>query len=272
MLSEKQLLANQKNALRSTGPRTPEGRAISSRNAMKHGLRSENTVIPGEHAEEFEQFRQLLLEDLAAEGAMEIFLADRIVAGFWKLRRAGRIETEMITSLHNAFVSEQLHSQQDAQRREKKELQKTALQQGCQNLHDPEDYQKIRTEWNNSEQARMIRENRWPRTPDHPSPDEAMKNFIADRTLALRRERMEALKLKIDHLTETAAPQVAVKMLAESVAIGAVMQQDISGGNILARFRVYEGQIERSLYKALTELQKLQILRSNRWCPEPSDD
>ena len=63
MLSEKQLLANQQNALRSTGPRSAAGKAIASQNAIRHGLSAQIAIIPGENPEEFDQFRQLLLED-----------------------------------------------------------------------------------------------------------------------------------------------------------------------------------------------------------------
>ena len=45
MISEKQLLANQQNALKSTGPKTNEGRAISARNSLKHGLLAKEVVI-----------------------------------------------------------------------------------------------------------------------------------------------------------------------------------------------------------------------------------
>lgn len=39
-MTEKQLTANRRNALRSTGPRTAKGRAVSRMNAMKHGILS----------------------------------------------------------------------------------------------------------------------------------------------------------------------------------------------------------------------------------------
>jgi len=38
MASQKQIDANRRNAERSTGPRTPEGKAIVKNNALKHGL------------------------------------------------------------------------------------------------------------------------------------------------------------------------------------------------------------------------------------------
>ena len=40
MATDKQIAANRRNAQKSTGPRTLEGKAKSSRNALKHGLAS----------------------------------------------------------------------------------------------------------------------------------------------------------------------------------------------------------------------------------------
>jgi len=53
MATQKQYLANQKNAQRSTGPRTSEGKALASKNAMKHGLLSQ-AIVYGD-PNEFEQ-------------------------------------------------------------------------------------------------------------------------------------------------------------------------------------------------------------------------
>jgi hypothetical protein len=45
--STKQVEANRRNARRSTGPRTRTGRAVSCRNALRHGLLSTLAVLPG---------------------------------------------------------------------------------------------------------------------------------------------------------------------------------------------------------------------------------
>jgi hypothetical protein len=44
-------------------------------------------------------------------------------------------------------------------------------------------------------------------------------------------------------------------------SLGSVVLEDFTSGNILSRFRRYEGQIERSLYRALKELHRYQWLR-----------
>ena len=55
MTTESQILANRRNALASTGPRTPEGKSISSGNATKHGLSAGFRVLTNENQEEFDE-------------------------------------------------------------------------------------------------------------------------------------------------------------------------------------------------------------------------
>ncbi len=61
MASHKQIDANRRNAARSTGPKSPEGKAIVSRNATRHGLTSSRAIIlPDEDPQEFHDFLRLL--------------------------------------------------------------------------------------------------------------------------------------------------------------------------------------------------------------------
>ncbi len=85
--------ANQKNALKSTGPQTEAGKEISSRNAVKHGLTAKMPeLLPDEIVSEYEEFREILWNDLKPVGAVEEMLAERIINGFWRIRRIDRIE------------------------------------------------------------------------------------------------------------------------------------------------------------------------------------
>lgn len=97
MASERQVGANRRNALQSTGPRSPEGKAVASRNAVKHGLLASTTLLPDEDPAELEAFAEGLLDDLQPQGAAEELLVERIVSSAWRLRRAGRIETGVLT-------------------------------------------------------------------------------------------------------------------------------------------------------------------------------
>jgi hypothetical protein len=86
--------ANRRNALVSTGPKTPEGKAQSSRNALRHGLACAVPVVPGlERVEDWEDYRKGILESLAPVGTLEEALAQRVALCSWRLQRVARYET-----------------------------------------------------------------------------------------------------------------------------------------------------------------------------------
>jgi hypothetical protein len=59
MTTAKQIAANRKNAFASTGPRTPEGKAIVAKNAVKHGMTGTAPVVEGlEREEDWQQFKR----------------------------------------------------------------------------------------------------------------------------------------------------------------------------------------------------------------------
>jgi hypothetical protein len=90
--SEKQLAANRANATRSTGPRTPEGKASSSMNAVTHGLTAQTAVLRGEDRGQLEALSESLMRELAPRGVVQRLVAERIVSLTWKLRRVARAE------------------------------------------------------------------------------------------------------------------------------------------------------------------------------------
>jgi hypothetical protein len=95
-LSPARAAASRRNGARSRGPKTPEGKARSAQNALKHGLRAQQCIVlPGERAAAFEAFEAALLADLAPQGALQTVLAQRIVAASWRLARAERLEAEL---------------------------------------------------------------------------------------------------------------------------------------------------------------------------------
>jgi hypothetical protein len=100
MTTERQIIANRQNALLSTGPVTPEGRAIAAQNALRHGLFAERTVVFGEDPAAFADHRRTLLAGLNPVGPLETLLAERIVAIAWRLLRTGRIQSEAFDLLN----------------------------------------------------------------------------------------------------------------------------------------------------------------------------
>ncbi len=100
MSTESQILANRRNAQKSTGPRTTEGKAIASQNAVKHGLTAADALINSESQAEFEQYRDQWLAELAPAGPMESMLAERVVALSWRLKRVLRIQNQTIDAMN----------------------------------------------------------------------------------------------------------------------------------------------------------------------------
>ena len=86
MSTQKQTKANRQNAQKSTGPKTDEGKAAVSQNAVKHGLFAES-VIKGENEADYEAFHDNFLAELAPAGAVELMLAERAVNLSWRLKR-----------------------------------------------------------------------------------------------------------------------------------------------------------------------------------------
>jgi hypothetical protein len=100
MATESQILANRRNAQKSTGPRTQDGKAIVSQNAFKHGLTAVYDIISSESPADFELYRDLMLAEMAPAGPMESTLAERIVSLSWRLKRAIRIQNQAIDALN----------------------------------------------------------------------------------------------------------------------------------------------------------------------------
>jgi len=92
MVSSSKLTANRRNARLSTGPRTAAGKALSSRNAFRHGLLAVQVILPDENAAEFDEFRDRVTADRSPVGEIEAILVERIVFASWRLRRVARIE------------------------------------------------------------------------------------------------------------------------------------------------------------------------------------
>ena len=86
MTSERQVETNRQNAKKSTGPRTPTGKAVVALKGMKHGLLSRECLIKGESETDLIAFGKRLRTQLAPVGELELLLVDRVVSTAWRLR------------------------------------------------------------------------------------------------------------------------------------------------------------------------------------------
>ena len=88
--------ASRRNGAKSRGPKTPDGKARSAQNALKHGLRAAKyVVLPEEDGAEFAALEAAMVEELAPVGALQTVLARRVAIAAWRLARADRIEVEL---------------------------------------------------------------------------------------------------------------------------------------------------------------------------------
>jgi hypothetical protein len=200
--SDKQIRANRRNALQSTGPKTPQGKADARHNALKHGLLSRDILLPGEDKDALSQLGDRLRTQLQPHGELEELLVDRIVASVWRLRRLGRVEASI-------FAWE--HYEELAKRAER--------------------------------EARTYE--------SHLS--DLLPYALEEITITDERKRQEALET---------ARQMRAKQDAETTTLGRTFVRDADSANAFSKLSRYETTIERSLYKALHELERLQSARS----------
>jgi hypothetical protein len=99
MTTLKQIEANRRNALKSTGPVTPEGKERSRCNAIRHGLTAETVIAALEDKEDYQAFETTVIADYDAESAVERELVLRLASVLWRLRRATGIETALFDSV-----------------------------------------------------------------------------------------------------------------------------------------------------------------------------
>jgi hypothetical protein len=93
MTSYRQIEANRRNALKSTGPRTEAGKQTSRCNAVRHGLTAETVIAALEDAEDYKAFEEAITADYDAQSAVERELVLRLASLLWRLRRATAMET-----------------------------------------------------------------------------------------------------------------------------------------------------------------------------------
>jgi hypothetical protein len=94
MATDKQIAANRRNAQLSTGPRSAEGKARSSRNALKTGLYCPGIIIGHESTFKLEELERQFTAEYQPATPTERSLVDSLIHYEWLLRRYRWLETE----------------------------------------------------------------------------------------------------------------------------------------------------------------------------------
>jgi hypothetical protein len=200
MTSDKQTRANRENALKSTGPKTPEGKAVTRLNALKHGLLAQEVLLPGEDPAALQELGEGLVDELRPAGELENLQVEKIIAAYWRLRRLRRVESGIFTS--------QLYEE---------------LLERAQN------------------EAKFYKRN-------------TLEDIAEDQytTITDEQKHQEAL---------SKAQELQAKQYEETATLGRTFVRDANEANAFSKLSRYEATIERSLYRALHELQRLQAAR-----------
>jgi hypothetical protein len=197
--SDKQTQANRRNALKSTGPTTPEGKAAASQNALTHGLLSREVLLPGEDGAALVELGGRLREELRPAGELEGLLVERVIAAAWRLRRLGRVEAGI-------FVWERLEELAERAEREARGYESSFL----------------------------------------------LDLVDDDAVISDEEKHEEAL---------ATARRMRSEQEEETALLGRTFARDADKANAFSKLSRYETTIERGLYRALHELQRLQAAR-----------
>jgi hypothetical protein len=99
MATERQIESNRRNAARSTGPKSPQGKARSRVNATKHGLASELVDVEAGLSPEFEKRRAAWAVEQQPVGQEAGWALDRVVAASLRIERCERAVDKHIASV-----------------------------------------------------------------------------------------------------------------------------------------------------------------------------
>jgi allophanate hydrolase subunit 1 len=143
---------NRANSQHSTGPKTAEGKKISSLNALRHGLTGQLVVMPTEDLEAYQHHLASFFVEYDPKGATEAHLVQALADTSWRLNRVAALETNLLSICYTprdlvdglmdqakALANLSIHSQRLSRQFERtvaqlRELQKTRQDQESRDL------------------------------------------------------------------------------------------------------------------------------------------
>jgi hypothetical protein len=118
MATQKQIAANRRNALKSTGPRTERGKSFTRLNSLRHGLRAQPGALSAESLAELSQIRGEFLRALPPQTPEQVRLVQEIACAHWQLIDCQRAETRFLSEPAQADPVRQFHFQDAFSRRQ----------------------------------------------------------------------------------------------------------------------------------------------------------
>jgi len=284
-VTEKQLAANRRNAQRSTGPRTPKGRDVSKMNALKHGILSRQVLVAGQHYQEdrkeFESLHRRFWEDLQPEGPLEEMLVDQIVTAHWRLKRALIAESGAI-----ALNVDKGH-------RKRAKGTHPVLQWMQWRAHGDPIYAMQNSSTGSAVLMNWVRAMRATLEQEGRLTEEAVQKLITHfgGEPNILTKSLEELRLKLEAEPDT--PESATRKRDEALAFldrkindlrwsrdrcveDEEQEEDsmqaaavLPSGDVLEKILRYETKLERQMYRAMAQLERIQRMRRGELIPAP---
>src|SRR5690242_6674519 len=274
MCSERKRLANQRNAQKSTGPKTEEGKARCRRNALKHGLTGQGIVLSKADQARMEAKLAMLKKNLEPINELEEQLVQRMALALVRMEKCTKQEAADTRRRKNRAlkrweqkqlqiaeeISEGLLSNKPWQAVEALESSSTGcdwLIQQWQSLADLLDS----GQWTPELTDRALRMLGIPGEPDEDEPDAyqlaRLARQVTDEAPEADRESAKAALLALIQLEQERLDEIAEQLYHELDEPAREEVEDLAGVNTTpaaARLRAYENSSEVSYHRNLSKL------------------
>ena len=285
MATDKQVRANRENAKKG-GPKTQHGKEIVRRNALQHGILSAAMFIDKgegkEDAAELEALQKRLIEELAPIGIIEEMLTDRILSSYWRLRRVLWAETGEVRKDQDSVMLLRIMRRVEKERSYSKVpdvFYESRLRNsfGIKALLELLDEAKTELQSENflsdDTEERLIKNFGDVSAPMTISlaalafnriakgePDDTLTPEQATgATMTMLETEEQRLRELLDMIQEKESLEDDAHLLATSLPAGEILEKIVR----------YESALERSIFRSLHELQRLQALRLGKTVPPP---
>jgi hypothetical protein len=265
-VSIRKVEANRQNALKSTGPKTPRGKAYGGRNAIKHGLFSGQMmdfVSHGEDPTEYEEILNGLRAKYQPKGTAEELEVERIAVCWWRLKRAWRYENAMnrvaLRDLGRRELVEQAEWCKEKDKEEDAIIQE--LQRAAEEIPKTQEFPK---DWEELKQRIFAIEPKF--EPVWKLLESAAQERLATPAISKLSKQLDPKERSV--LLAIFTVKSAVIFLEElrhsrntSVREIAIAQHIIPNSDALDKILRYETTIERQLGRSVDRLERLQRRR-----------
>jgi hypothetical protein len=270
-ISDRKLKANRENAKKSTGPKTPRGKAFSGRNALKHGLFVRHITdfeALSENPQEYEDLLNGLWDQYQPVGRAEEIEVERFALCCWRLKRAWRYENAVNLAARRDFVRAELADQKPycEERDKEEEAVILQLQSAKKELED------------GGQVSQELKQRIFAMMPDLEGLWSALEKAAQERVEEVGMSKMfrklspekRSRVLGLYTVTHEIAllEELSVRRWTNVMEV-AVGRHAIPNSDALDKILRYEAAVNRDLGRALDRLERLQRRREGEMIPPP---